>query len=404
MGRTIRRLAFLVLVLTGAGAIAYALRPVPVAVETAVIGPGALRVTVDEDGRTRIRERYVVSAPLAGRLSRISLREGDSVTAGQTVLAAIDPLDPSLLDPRARAEAEARVGAAEASLMQAGANLSSADAALELAQSELGRLREAAAKGAAAAQELDRAVATQAIRAAERQATGFAGEIARFEVELARAALRRMTPTPNDGDGRFEIAAPVSGRVLRVIQESAAVVQAGAPLVEIGDPEDLELVVDVLSRDAVAIKPGAPALLEQWGGETPLHGRVRLIEPAAFTKISALGVEEQRVNVLIDIVDPSEARGGLGDGFRIEARIVVWEEPEVLVAPTGAMFRSEGAWAVFAVTDGRARVRGITVGRRNGLDAQVLSGLEPGEIVVVYPSDRVQEGVRVASRRGGPVE
>lgn len=398
VARTVRRLVVVVVGLAAVGAIGWALWPAPVAAELATVERGPMRVTVDEDGRTRIKERYVVSAPLAGRLARVALQEGDAVIAGQTILAAIDPSDPALLDPRSLAEGEARVKAAEAALDRAGAALARADAANELAQSELKRVREAQDRGAAVAHELEEKAAEAVIRAEERRAAEFAREIARFELEQARAAVMHTAPGEDSAGWRFEIAAPVSGRVLRVIQESAGVVQAGSPLIEVGDPADLELVVDVLSSDAVPIRPGAPAILEQWGGDHPLQGRVRLVEPAAFTKISALGVEEQRVNVVIDFADPPDARAGLGDGFRIEARIVVWEEPLVVKVPTGALFRDAESWGVFAVDGGRARARPVTVGRRNGAEAQIVSGMAEGETVVVYPSDRVRDGVRVAAR------
>lgn len=397
MARTLRTL-LLVLVAAGIlGAIVYALWPRPVSVEWAIAERGPMRVTVDEDGITRIRERYLVSAPLAGRLARITLDEGDAVVAGETVVAAINPADPALLDPRARAEAEARVRAAEAALDRAGAAAVRASSALELAQTEARRLEEAQARGAATGLELERARSLETIRLEEAREAQFARQIAKFELELARAALLRGSE--EDGAGqRFEITAPVDGRVLRVLQESAAVVAPGAPLVEIGDPTDLELVVDVLSSDAVEIRPGAPAILEQWGGEAPLEGRVRLVEPAAFTKISALGVEEQRVNVIIDFVDPPEERQGLGDGYRVEARIVVWEHPAALTVPTGALFRHAESWALFAIADGRASMRDVEVGERNGVNAQILEGLEEGDPVVVYPSDRVRDGVRVTPR------
>lgn len=403
MGKLIRRLILTVLALCGAAAVAYLLWPSPVEVQTQAASVGPMRVTVDEDGRTRIKERFVVSAPLAGRLARITLKEGDAVRADTTIVAAINPTDPTLLDPRARAEAEARVRAAESGVEQASAMAASANAALELAQSERTRLEEAYASGAASPIELERVRSTTLVRLQEARAAQFAGDVAAFDLELAKAALVRG----QDGDSgdlawRFEIRAPVDGRVLRVVQESAAVVSAGAPLIEIGDPTDLELVVDVLSRDAVGVRPGAAASLEQWGGESPLRGRVRLVEPSAFTKISALGVEEQRVNVIIDFADPPEARPGLGDAFRIEARITVWDEPSVLRVPTGALFRDAESWAVFRVEEGRAAMRRVTIGRRNGETAQVLDGLGEGDEVIVYPSDRVRAGVRVGVREPAP--
>lgn len=397
MAKTIRRLILVVLVLAAAGAIVYLLWPGPVEAQTEIVSMGPMRVTVDEDGRTRIKERFVVSAPLAGRLARITLKEGDAVHADATIVAAINPSDPTLLDPRARAEAEARVRAAESALERASAQAASVRASLELAQSELQRLQQAGASGASSPIELERAQSTSLVRTQEARAAKFAEDIACFDLDLAKAALVR-----GEGDGdpqwRFEIAAPVDGRVLRVFQESAAVVSAGTPLIEIGDPADLELVVDVLSSDAVPIRPGAEASLEQWGGDEPLHGRVRLVEPAAFTKISALGVEEQRVSVIIDLTDPAEARQGLGDAFRIEARITVWDEPSVLRVPTGALFRDAESWAVFAVREGRAHLQRVQIGQRNGEQAQVLDGLGEGDEVVVYPSDRVQEGVKIEPR------
>lgn len=397
--RTVRRFLLLFFVLGAIAGIAYALWPAPVRVEAARVARGPMRVTVDEDGQTRIKERYIVSAPLAGRLARIDLREGDPVAAEKTVLALIEPVDPTLLDPRARAEAEARVRAAEAAVEHSGAALQSAAAALELAQSELANLRDARSKGAAGVLELERAEAVARIREEEARAAGFARDIARFELDLAKAAFLRTDPQGVNADWRFPITSPITGHVLRVLQESAGVVQAGTPLLELGDPQDLELVVDILSSDAVAVRPGAQAVLERWGGEAPLQGRVRLVEPAAFTKISALGVEEQRVNVIIDFADPPEVRVGLGDAYRVEARIVVWESADVLKVPTGALFRHADSWAVFVIADGRAAARDVTIGKRNAQEAQVLSGLAEGETIVVYPSDKVRAGVRVEPRK-----
>ncbi|MFO0829216.1 MAG: HlyD family efflux transporter periplasmic adaptor subunit [Phycisphaerales bacterium] len=402
MARFLRRLILLFVVLGGVAAAVIALRGSPIPVETAVARREAMQVTVDEDGKTRIKERYTVSAPLAGRLRRIALKEGDAVTAGVTILASIEPADPSLLDPRARAEALARQQAAEAGIDRTTALLQRSNAELELAQSELKRVEAARTSEAATQQELDRARSTESMRLRDRQAAEFACDIARFELALAKAAMLRTGPDANPGeegrDWRFDITAPVDGRVLRVFQESAAVVPAGAPLIEVGDPSDLELVVDVLSRDGVAIREGAPVRLEQWGGEKPLRGSVRKVEPAAFTKISALGVEEQRVNVIIDFLDPPQDRKGLGDAFRVEARIETWSANDVLTVPTGALFRHASSWAVFAIRDGVAEMRNVDVGQRNGTQAQILSGLEAGDQVVVYPSDRVRDGVRVTPR------
>lgn len=404
MNRIIRRIPIVLIAVAVLAGLAYAFWPRPVQVELARIERGPLRVYVEEDGMTRIKEKYAVSAPLAGRLARVILKAGDAVTAGETILAAIDPSDPSLLDPRARAEAQARIRAAEAALERAQAELTRSGAALELAQTELARVRAAFGRSAATKRELDEAATLATVREQESRATAFALEIGRFELEQAKAALlwgdSDQGPDGTDsGDWRFEIRAPVSGRVLRVFQESAAVVQAGTPLMEIGDPSNLEIVVDVLSRDAVAIRPGAAVIMEHWGGEKPLNGRVRLVEPAAFTKISALGVEEQRVNVVIDLIEAPDAPGVLGDGYRVEANVLVWEADDVLVAPSGALFRQADRWAVFAVEDDRAVIRPVEIGRRSGASAQIREGLQEGAMVIVYPSDRVQEGTHVTIRQ-----
>ena len=398
MRRTVRRIVFVVLGLAVIGAIAWAFLPVPVPVDTAPVARGTMRVTVDEDGKTRIKERYTVSAPLAGRLARIRLKAGDPVEAGKTELAVIDPADPALLDPRARAQAEARVNAAQATLQQAEATRARASAAHEQAQTELARIRELEAHSAGQQLELDQAVTAERMRAAEHKAAGFACDIATFELEQARAALLHGAGEGGATDWRFVIRTPISGRVLRVLQESEAVVAPGVPLLELGDPANLEARIDVLSTEAVPIRPGAPVIFEHWGGEAPLHGIVRTVEPAAFTKISALGVEEQRVYVIVDFTDPPQARAALGDEFRVEARIVVWEQADVLKVPAGALFRTADSWCVFTVQQGRAQVRKVQVGRRNAEEAQVLSGLAEGEPVIVYPGDRVQAGVRVSPR------
>jgi HlyD family secretion protein len=400
MPRLLRHILVAVVGLVILAAIVWAFLPTPVPVDLAEVTRGEMLVTVDEDGQTRIKERYVVSAPLAGRLRRIDLDPGDVVEAQSSVVAVIDPTDPHLLDARQLAAAEARVRAAEAGLLRAGATLEQLNARAQFTEDELERIQNAYGKGAATRQELETRMLLHRQASEGHRAAQFAEEIARFELEQARSALLRTKP-PESGDkagSPFEIQAPISGRVLRVFQESVAVLAPGTPLLEIGDPRDLELVIDVLSVDAVQVLPGAPIIVEHWGGAQPLEAAVRLVEPSAFTKISALGVEEQRVNVIADFVSPYEERATLGDGYRIEAAIVLWQAPDVIQVPASALFRISGHWAVFVVEDGYARTRLIEIGRRNGLRAEVREGLEPGELVITHPSDAVADGIRVAAR------
>lgn len=404
LAKWLRRMAVLAVAAGVVALIVVALLPKPVGVDLATIQRGQLQVTVDEDGQTRIKDRYVVSTPLSGRLLRIGLDVGDSVLAGESVLARIQPTDPELLDPRAVAQAQARVKSAQARLAQAQTQLEKANVTYQYAESEFARANRLADRGAITPSELEER--RLAMKAAEQdvESARFAINIAKFEGELEQAALLRTQNSSEDsgGDGdengQFLIRAPISGRVLKLFQESATIATPGMELVEVGDPLDLEVVVDVLSSDAVRIEPGAAARLEQWGGDAPLNARVRLVEPSGFTKISALGVEEQRVNVILDLEDPPEQRSTLGDGFRVEARIVVWEQPDVLKVPTSALFRSAGEWAVFVIEQGRARLRTIEIGRQNDLEAQVLRGLDEGEQIVTHPGDKLNDGVQVFVR------
>lgn len=383
-------------------AIVYGLLPRPIEVDAARVRRGSMRVTVDEDGKTRVKERYVVSVPLAGRLLRIGLHAGDPVERGKTVIAAIEPNEPELLDARAVAQAEARVKAAEAAKERAGPLVDSARARHEIAETTFARLRQLGDKGSVTRQEVDDAEHRLRVATEDARAAKFAAQVAAFELEQARAALIRSRPGGGDSSaGRFEIRSPIGGRVLRVFQESAAAVAVGARLVELGDPADLECEIDVLSTDAVKIRPGTRAILENWGGDASLEGRVRLVEPAAFTKVSALGVEEQRVNVLIDFVGPLDQREALGDGYRLDARIVVWEGRDVLEVSTGALFRRGADWAVFAVVAGKARLHRVRIGRNNGLDAEVLDGLAEGDRVILHPSDKIDDGTRIVPRPEG---
>jgi HlyD family secretion protein len=371
--------------------------PRSVLVDLATVDQGRLRVTVEEEGETRVRDRFVVSAPVAGQVLRIALEPGDPVRKDETVLATFLPAAPHLLDARTHAEAEAAVAAARATLGGARAGEQRAEAALTLARSELERHRQLFAEKIVSQQALDAAetearAAEEALRAAE-----FAMASAQHQLEMARARLLQATGGAGAGQP-IEIRSPIDGVVFKRYRWSEAVVPAGEPLLELGDPRQLEIVSDLLSTDAVRVSPGDAVLIEQWGGDETLRGRVRLVEPSGFMKVSALGVEEQRVNVIVEFEDPVEAWEKLGDGYRVEVRVVVWESEGVLKVPTSSLFRQGEGWAVFALDSGRARLVPIELGRRNGLEAQVVSGLEAGQEVVVHPSDTLEDGARVVHR------
>jgi HlyD family secretion protein len=384
-------------VLAGVGFVlallAVALWPESIAADVAVVEKGPMRVTIDEEGETRVRNRFVVSAPVAGRVLRIELEPGDHVERG-AVLASFLPADPLPLDSRARAEARAALDASAAAVGRTRAERERAEAELAQARSELARHRELAQQQIVSAEVLE-AKETQA-RAAEEalRAAEYGLRAAEHEREMARA---RLAP-PGRSGGPATIQSPIDGTVLRRLRESESVVAAGEPLLELGDPRDLEIVSDLLSTDAVKVSPGNPVLIEQWGGDKPIRGKVRRVEPSGFMKISALGVEEQRVNVIVDLEDPDEAWKALGDGYRVEVRIVIWEGRDVVKVPTTSLFRRGEQWSVFAVEEGRARLRPVTIGRRNGLEAEVVSGLAPGARVIVHPSDRVEDGARIAAQ------
>jgi len=360
--------------------------PKPVPVETARVTRGTLRATVNEEGKTRIKQRYLISAPVTGQLRRIPFKAGAEVQAGQTVLAVIDPLSPAMLDARARAQAEARRDTAAA-------NLEKSRATHTFTASELRRFEKLYA---------DKTVSVQELEAAQMREAAAAKDEAASQSALRQAEAELAEFTSNDADGNSvrapaEVKAPVCGRVLRVFEENARVITAGAPLLEIGDPADLEVVIEVLSRDGAAIPPGTKVELEQWGapGVSNLLARVRLVEPAAFTKVSALGVEEQRVNVVADLLTPPDQRRNVGDNFRVEARIVVWETDQAFKVPAGALFRRGDEWAAFVLADSRAQLRLVKAGRSSGTETQVLDGLKEGEEVILYPGSRVQDGQRV---------
>ena len=383
--------------------LAWAFWPRPEPVDIVVVEKAPLLVTLDEEGETRVRDRFVVSAPLAGRVLRIELEPGDPVAAGETVLATFQPQTPTLLDARSRAEAEAGARAARATLEQTRADRDRARAELEFAEAEVERFRRLAAERIVSDEELEAAELAARSRGEALEAADYAAQTARHQLEVARARLLDGSasggnPHPVAAGAPISLRSPVDGVILRRLRESEAVVPAGEPLLEVGQPEELEIVADFLSADAVRIRPAARVLIEEWGGDRALQGVVRRVEPSGFMKVSALGVEEQRVNVVVDFVDSPEARRGLADGFRVELRIVLWEGEEVLQVPTGSLFRAGDEWAVFAVENGRTRLRVVDVGRQGGLVAEVLGGLEEGDRVLLHPGDSIAEGLRVGPR------
>lgn len=380
--------------LAAVAGIIWLLMPKSVQVETVAVAKGRFVASVDEDGKTRVRQRYVVAAPLAGRLTRVRLKAGDPV-AVEDVVATILPPPAPLLDPRARREAEERLGAAEAALERAKAVVERARAQTENAKAELDRTRTLTGSGASTVQALERAELAQRVADRELRAAEFLNHAAEHELAQATALLGRYRDGVDAPAEPWNVTAPVTGVLLRVVQESATVVPSGAPLIEVGDPRDLEIVTDVLSTDAVEIRPGAEVAIEHWGGAGALSGRVRRIEPAAFTKVSTLGVEEQRVNVLIDVLSPPQQWTGLGDGYQVDTRITVFTQDDIEIIPAGALFRRDDGWSVYVAVEGRAQPRAIELLRRSRGFAAVRSGLSPGERVIVYPSDQISPGVRV---------
>jgi HlyD family secretion protein len=379
-----------------AALLAWAFAPRPADVEVAEVRQGLFETTIDEDARTRLVDRYTVSAPLAGRLDRIALREGDAVQAGQ-VVATLAPVLAPMLDARSRAEQRARADGAEAGVKRAATRTAAARVALELARTELRRIEQLAAQGFVSPLKLE--TDRLGLQAAQRELdTAVEGEhIAGHELQLARAALA-TTGSGAPPAAAFAVRSPVAGHVLKVVQPSEAAVGVGAPLLEIGDLARLEVVAELLTADALAAAPGRPVRIERWGGPGDLDGRVRRIEPAAFTKVSALGVEEQRVNALIEITSPRERWAALGDGFRVGVRIVTRSEPQAVLVPVSAVFPDGAAQAVFVVEGRRARLREVKLGGRNASAGWVTEGLKPGERVIVYPPAAVADGSRIRER------
>jgi HlyD family secretion protein len=386
-----KRLIAAALVVAGIGAVAVWPESMEVTVVRATRGP--MQVTVDEDGETRVRDRFLVTSPVSGRVHRIEIEPGDMVVRGKTLLARITPAESPLIDPRTRSELQAAVEAATASVGQARAERQRAATTVERARSTLRRQQELMKAGAISSDDLEDAETALATSEDALRAAEFTERRAQYEQQLARARLS----APGAAGRSVDVLSPIDGTVLRRLRESEGVVPVGEPLLEIGEPGRMEIVADLLSTDAVRVSPGAEVLIEQWGGGHTLHGRVRRVEPSGFMKVSALGVEEQRVNVIVDFVDPKEA-GRLGDGFRVEVRIVLWKEDDVLKVPVGALFRQGNDWAVFVVNEGRAQRQGVQIGQRNENEAQIIEGIDAGAMLVLHPPDTLTDGTRVIVR------
>jgi HlyD family secretion protein len=371
--------------------IAILARPRPLRVDVAAVARGPLRVVLDEDGRTQVKRRYIVSTPLQGKLLRVELKAGDTVTEG-SVLARLVPADAPLLDPRTRAEQEARLHAAEASVAQAEANVARARVGQDTAKDDLARKQKLSVGGAIAAHDLQLAENQAASSTQDLASAEFGAKVSGQQLAQARAALQRGRSGRVD---EFEILAPAAGRVLRVLRESEGIVTAGTQLIEVGDPALLEVVAELLTVEAVKVRPGMPAFIDHWGGDRPLAARVRNVDPSGFTKISALGVEEQRVRVILDLTAPAKEWTALGDNFRVGVHIVPWESKDVLTLPSAALFRKGDAWATYAVDGNTIQLRRLELGQQSADLAEVKNGVQAGDRVVLRPSESLREGMKV---------
>lgn len=378
----------------------WAFIPKPVAVDLLTLTPGELVVTVDEEGETRVQDVFVLSAPISGRAMRIDADVGDEVVANETLVAEIEPIDPTLLDPRSEAQARADIRAAEANRILAEAAVKEAKVELEFALSELRRARSLRKEAVISARELESAERTQQTRQASLETAVATRQARQAELERARAELISPTESRKKSEDCqcVPITSPVDGRILMILHKSEGVVSAGEPLVEIGDPRKLEIVADLLSTDAVKVEPGQSVIIENWGGEATLSGTVRRVEPYGFTKVSALGIEEQRVNVIIDFTTPKAQWTRIAHGYQVDVRIILWQGSDVLKLPLTALFRDGKNWAVFIEQQGIASQRRVEIGRRTGLEAEILHGLSAGERIVVHPSDKIAEGIAIESR------
>lgn len=376
-------------------ALAFGFWPKPTKVETDVVQRAALKEIITQEGKTRVIDRFVVSAPITGVSQRIKLLAGDEVTRGQ-ILLSIEPSHPTSLDSRERAQAQARIAAAEATFGGAQARLHSSEADATLAAGELARIRRLSRSSMVSAQALDAAEARDQIAQANRRSAAFAVTIARYDLEAARAVLGTETESEDrSGTHCVPVLSPIDGHVLKVLHQSEGAVQPGTPLIEIGDPHSLEVETEVPSDDAVRIRPGTQVEYTGWGGDLPLEGTVLSVEPLAFTKVSALGVEEQRVRVISTLASEPKRWDRLGDGYKLDAHFVLWKKGNVLQIPTAALFRSQDHWAVFVIRSHRARLTRVQIGHRGALAVEITQGLSAGERVIVHPDSHLKDGARV---------
>lgn len=389
MKRILNTIVLLIVIAVIVGLLVTLLKPTPVRVDVATTSRGPMRVTVDGEGKTRVHDRFVIAAPVAGRLRRITLRRGDNVVQRQ-LIAQIEPLPLAPLDPRQRAEAVGRVRAAEDAKAEIDRLVERYKASTDQARRDLQRSETLARDGVVSQQEVEDAETAVATTLREYEAVRSRAERAAHDVEVARAALLAVNRSP--ATATVKVGAPTDGRVLQVLEESERVVSAGTPLLELSNPSKLEVVIELLSTDAVKVVPGAIVFIENWGGPKALEGRVKLIEPSAFTKVSALGIEEQRVNVIVDLLEPGTS---LGDGYRVEGRVVVWETTDALRVPVSALFRRGERWSLFRVTNGVAQIQDVEIGYFTASEAEVRSGLEEGSVVIIHPSKDISDGTRV---------
>lgn len=372
-----------------------AFKPQPPAVDVATISVAPLSVIIREEAKTKVKNRYIITPPVNGFLNRIALKAGSPIVKNETVLATLDQGLPHFLDPRTKQETQARLKAANALRLQKNAEVDRAVASLELAKKEYQRAEKLDQKNFISRKEWDEADAQVKILNQELSSAQFALSIADFEVEQLEAKLKE-TGEISEGDSKpLDLVSPVDGYVLKIYEESSRFVSAGTPLMEIGDIQDLEIEIEMLSSDAVSIKPNAKVVITRWGGENPLKGKVRLVEPGGYTKTSSLGVEEQRVNVLVDLIEPLPEGYRLGDRYRVETEVTAWSQERVLQVPTGALFRKGNRWMTFLVENGKAVLTEVEIGHNNGVNAEVVSGLEEGDQVIVYPSDDLENGSTV---------